>query len=212
MKQRISITLLLTLIAFQSLTAQTITCQNFCITDIRMDTANPNTMIFTMFFSGSSSDFINYPYFSYMINANADTVGTSGMNAFGQFGNTSHEYSMSTTLDSVPNPFLDTLYFQYDTTFCLLTFPCSTAFRLNDSKARVTVYPNPSPGNFRIAFQGIPETTYSLAVYSPLGVCMLRSTEREAHSTINLTGFAAGLYLLQLDFGGRQQTVKVWLE
>ncbi|MEP6647013.1 MAG: T9SS type A sorting domain-containing protein [Saprospiraceae bacterium] len=123
--------------------AQEIACDAFCVTEVRMDTTAPNLMYVTLFFTGDNNEFINYPWISEVINEQGDTVGHGTWNFFGQFGNTSTDYPVKVDFDAIPDNFRAEMIFHYDTSVCLLTFPCTTGIEDPIKNEHVRVYPNP---------------------------------------------------------------------
>ncbi|MEO6131449.1 MAG: T9SS type A sorting domain-containing protein [Saprospiraceae bacterium] len=123
--------------------AQEVACDAFCITDVRMDSTTPNLMYVTLFFTGDNNDFINYPWISEVINEQGDTVGQGTWNFFGQFGNTSMDYPVTVEFNAIPDNFRAMMIFHYDTSVCLLNFPCTTGIEDPNNNEQVSIYPNP---------------------------------------------------------------------
>ncbi len=126
MKTKKYLQLLLALIVAASFAckAQSISCNSFCVTDIQMDSNTLHTMNVTVFNGGS---FVSYPHVSVIANNSGDTIATGMFSgSFGQSGNTSETYSVSTNLDSMPANFACTVYFNYnfDAGVCALSYPC----------------------------------------------------------------------------------------
>jgi hypothetical protein len=100
-----------------------IPCTSFCVTEVTLDSIN-NQWNVNLDFEGTTSDFINYPYVSLMINASGDTVAIGQMEYFGQIGGTAQVYHPS----AISNDFTaGQIFFVYDQDTCVLNFPCASA-------------------------------------------------------------------------------------
>ena len=100
-----------------------IPCSSFCVTEVTLDSIN-NQWNVNLDFEGTTSDFINYPYVSLMINGSGDTVAIGQMEYFGQIGGTAQVYHPSV----ISNDFTaGQIFFVYDQDTCVLNFPCSSA-------------------------------------------------------------------------------------
>ena len=121
-----------------------ISCSDFCVKEVLIDSSNnPNTLRFIIAFNGSSSSFINYPYISLLSNSNGDSLGSGTLFIFGQFGGTTETYDVSTSLDSIPTDFM--LHFSFDTVVCTFNNLCPTTTAIQDLSAEefYQIYPNP---------------------------------------------------------------------
>ncbi len=145
------LTIIFLCLIFFKTKAQEITCDAFCLTDVRMDTSAPNLMYVSLFFTGDNNDFINYPWIAEVIDAQGDTVGVGVWNFFGQFGNTSNDYPVTVGFDTIPDDFNATMDFHYDTSVCLLSFPCTmTGIEDPDKEQQISIYPNPFSSEAKI--------------------------------------------------------------
>ena len=115
--------LMFTMSSFSKMMAQEITCDQFCVTNIRMDT-NPDILIVNIFFSSDEDNHINYPHVSLVTNEEGDTLATGTLNFFVQFPNTEQEYYLDYRIDSIPSDLIVNIEFKYDTNTCLLNYPC----------------------------------------------------------------------------------------
>ena len=123
---------------------QSVDCSSFCVENIWMDSLEEGILYVTIHFEGDSNDFINYPFVSEIVDINGNSVATGTLNFFGQIGNTSQDYPMSTDLDSIPEKFSAIVYFSFDTVYCILPYPCMTSPVLNHPDASmIRIYPNP---------------------------------------------------------------------
>ena len=94
--------------------AQEISCEQFCVEHVRLDTSGENMLIATIYFSGDSADFINYPFVEYVINDHGDTIAFGTLNFFGHIGSSRQEYAANTFLESLPSEFYATFFFRFD--------------------------------------------------------------------------------------------------
>ncbi|HUR30599.1 MAG TPA: T9SS type A sorting domain-containing protein, partial [Saprospiraceae bacterium] len=185
-------------------TAQEFDCNLFCVTDIRMDTVLDDYMIVTIFFEGDSTDFINYPYVAVVLDQQGDTVGTSPIDLFDQIGNSSAEYHVQTVLDSIPSNFSAYIYFRFDTSTCVLTYPCTTSaliptFDLLD----FNIYPNPFSTETVIQFDKY-RTDISANVFNSQGQLVRNIADiNNDHLAFKKEHLAPGLYFLQFVEGDK---------
>lgn len=100
-----------------------IPCASFCVTEVTLDSIN-NQWNVNLDFEGTTSDFINYPYVSLMINAAGDTVAIGQMEYFGQIGGTSQVYHPAVVSGDFET---GQIFFVYDQDTCVLNFPCASA-------------------------------------------------------------------------------------
>lgn len=178
-------------------------CHSFCITNMEMDSLQPNVMNVTIFFEGDENDFINYPYVSTVIDLNGDTIGTGSINFFGQIGNTSQAYPVNTVFDALPGNFKAYAEFVFDTVSCLLYYdpaiPCSTT-GINDGEyfPDLKLYPNPFFSALLIE-TGEPFEELSLILFNSHGQVVMSMEELSGIKIkINREGLASGIYFLQL--------------
>jgi hypothetical protein len=80
----------------------------------------------------------------------------------------------------------------------------------------MTVYPNPSKGQFNIDFNASNEGGVTISVRDLMGKLVAEQTEiaklGENNYTVDLTQQPAGIYLMQINNGGQVSTVKVVIE
>lgn len=198
-KIRPSLIVMFLVFSFMRTEAQ-INCNSFCVTNIQMDTA-AHFMDITIFMSGTSSDFINYPYVAMVTDTLGDTLATANMNFFGQFGNSSQVYTDSTILDSIPTNFHCIVYLHYDTITCALPYPCiPNGIAKYDNYNPISIYPNPTSGRFTLNNSILSNDKSKLIIYNIYGENVYSKnistqiTERE----IDLSSFAKGIYLIEV--------------
>jgi Secretion system C-terminal sorting domain len=194
---------LLTIIIFYLIilnaNAQAITCDAFCLTDIRMDTSTPNLMYVSLFFTGDNDDFINYPWIAEVIDAQGDTVGVGIWNFFGQFGNTSNDYPVMVQFDTIPDNFSATMIFHYDTSVCLLSFPCTaTGIENQNNNQQVSIYPNPFSSETKVHSE-TPFQDLTIKILDLRGQ-LVKQIEHQHGSEISLQqdDLIEGIYFVQL--------------
>jgi len=188
-----------------SATAQSITCDAFCLTDVRMDTSTPNLMNVTLFFSGDNDDFINYPWISEVFNDQGDTIGVGTWNFFGQFGNTSNEYAVTVEFDTIPDNFIATMVFHYDTSVCLLSFPCSmTGIEDQNKNHQLSIYPNPFSWETTLHVESANKD-FTINIFDPWGHLVRQFGSFSGSDIIlNRDGLCAGIYYAQISEGKRK--------
>jgi hypothetical protein len=150
--------LIATMILVMTLTyssfGQTISCSNFCITNIALDTnaANGYDLQISIQMTGDPFSAVYYPHVSSLIDINGDTIATGGLFYFGQPGSTTQDYPVTLVPGATFTPGLvyTAIFIHVDDT-CILTFPCTTSLSDNDSNSRNhTIYPNPAQDEFTI--------------------------------------------------------------
>lgn len=200
---------------FNFMKAQEITCSDFCVESIGLDTNNTYPFSVTLFFNGTNSDFINYPYFSVVTNLFGDTIANGTMDFFGQIGNTSQTYSLMSNLASLPENFECSLTFNYDDTVaCLLNFPCpisSLDDQLNKD-VKLQVYPNPSNEIIYLKtsenFHYIREVELSDAMGKRIDITKIVTSLDSV--SIDVSKLPKGVYFLDLKNG--QKLIKILVQ
>ncbi|MFY9309783.1 MAG: T9SS type A sorting domain-containing protein [Bacteroidia bacterium] len=191
-----------------------ITCSDFCATDIQIDSAG--FMAVNLLFSENDTSFITYPYISAITDTNGDTVATGALNSFGQFGNTSQTYNLTTSLNSIPANFNCTIHFRYDSEECILSYPCMPLSIKEDKgllSEKVQVYPNPVDftGNLYITATE-PLQNSVMRIVNTMGQIVLHQKLNtfSTNITINLSdkGIAAGIYYVILETEKSKNTAR----
>lgn len=189
------------LASFATAHAQSINCNSFCLTDIAFDSVDADRLNLHLFLNGSSSDFINYPYVTAIVDNNGDTVATGSMEFFGQFGNTHQTYTATTTnLATLPPDFSCIVYFHYDTIDCALPYPCeaATATHTPSVKNEVSVSPNPSNGLFNVQIDGDLSNYSFIEVLDVNGKRVYSRPVQSSSNAIDLSHFAKGVYFVRV--------------
>ncbi|MBK9981985.1 MAG: T9SS type A sorting domain-containing protein [Saprospiraceae bacterium] len=184
--------------------AQAITCDAFCITEVRMDTSAPNLMNVTLLFTGGNNDFINYPWIAEVIDAQGDTVGVGTWNFFGQFGNTSTDYPVMVQFDTIPDNFNATMVFHYDTSVCLLSFPCTmTGIEESNKAQQISIYPNPFSSETKIYSEKFLHDL-NLNIFDLQGQLVKQIEHLSGHEiSLQRDDLVMGIYFVQLVEGKR---------
>jgi hypothetical protein len=180
---------------------QTTTCSNFCITNIALDTnlANGYDIQITIEMTGSSSDFVNYPHVSLLINSFGDTIASGNLYWFGQFGGTTIDHPVTLLPNAICTPnFLGySAVFVFDDNTCTLTFPCTTSItEESTSNSNITLFPNPASDYFTIQSPtDFTKTPAIVTLYDQTGrvVKLLETTS----NTINISDLPNGIYILK---------------
>ncbi|MFN9597059.1 MAG: T9SS type A sorting domain-containing protein [Bacteroidota bacterium] len=188
---------LIALLPFNSF-GQNITCSNFCITNIALDTnvANGFDIQITIEMIGNPSDFVNYPHVSSLINALGDTIAEGGLSWFGQIGGTLQDYPVTFLPNAICTPnFLGySAVFVFDNDTCTLTFPCTTSITEDSaSNYNITLFPNPA-SDF-LTFQSpidFTEAPAIITIYDQTGR-VVKSIESTT-STINISNLPNGFF------------------
>ncbi|HZV70686.1 MAG TPA: T9SS type A sorting domain-containing protein [Saprospiraceae bacterium] len=190
--------IILCLISFVT-KAQEITCDAFCLTDVRMDTSAPNLMYVSLFFTSDEEDFINYPFISDIIDAQGDTVGHGTLNFFGQFGNTSNDYAVTVDFDTIPDNFIATMIFHYNDSACVLSFPCiMNSIENQNNNQSISIYPNPFSTETKVQSE-TPFRDLTIKIFDIRGQ-VVRQIEHQSGNEISLQrdDLSEGIYFVQL--------------
>jgi hypothetical protein len=175
-----------------------------------MDTTIPNMLAVTLYMSGTSNDYANYPVITAIVDTAGDTVATGTLNFFLQYGGTSQVYLLNTSMTTVPPNFTFNAYFMYDSVNCILTYPCvingiseNTGFKLN-------VYPNPATEY--IVFE-IPLELKNgiLQIYNSSGQ-LLSDIPIESSIKLDVKKFAPGVFIYRFIHSGHSVEGKFGIE
>jgi hypothetical protein len=201
MNNLIATMILVTTFTYSSF-GQTISCSNFCITNIALDTnlANGFDIQITIEMTGSNSDFANYPHISSLINAFGDTIASGSLFWFGQIGGTTQDYPVTLLPSAICTPnFLGySAVFVFNNDTCTLTFPCTTSLSDDDSKSRNhTIYPNPAQDEFTIT-KPFPRNSSNaiVTIYDQSGR-LVNSIAIYDGKPINISHLQDGIYIVK---------------
>ena len=199
----------LLLVVHFKVSAQIANCDDFCVTDIQIDSINSNSLLVSVYMEDTSVTHINYPFIDVIIDDNGDTIAS---NVFFEFyahlPYTNQTYEVPTVLNSIPVNFSCTVKLVYHTfspseTACVLPFPCTnrlTATHTLSSKSRkVKIYPNPGSQYVTLEFYNSEQASYNLTLYDTQQHLVKTITGITTNKVIikreNLT---SGLYLFEL--------------
>lgn len=71
-------------------------------------------------------------------------------------------------------------------------------------------YPNPTKGMLRVDINGSEaDSELNMVIYDAQGRIILNSKANEGSNTLNLTRYAAGWYILQIQAGGNKREYKI---
>ncbi len=160
-------------------------------------------MYVTLFFTGGTNDFINYPWVSEIVNAQGDTIGHGTWNFFGQFGNTNTDYPVTVEFNVIPDDFRASMIFHYDTSICLLNFPCTTGIVDPNKNEQVRIYPNPFSTETKV-YSEKHFNDLTIKIFDLRGQ-MVKQVEHQNGAEISLqrNGLLDGIYFVQLIEGNR---------
>lgn len=152
--------------------SQNITCRSFCVTAINPDTNSSNAALVSIFMVDSG--FINYPHVIQILDASNSVVATGQMFFFGQFGNSTQDYPVTTSVTNWNN-FVGTVVFVYDNDTCYLPYPCTVnpnSIGESQQLLQASIYPNPAQDVVNISLPD-PALDYSIAVIAINGGTLL---------------------------------------
>jgi hypothetical protein len=173
-----------------SLAQDSIPCNRFQIDSVWLVQAGINRLMVRLHFIGNQNDFINYPYFPLVVSQFGDTIATGEMEYFGQFGNSSQQYSTMTMLNELP-PIIF-LRFRYNNDSCNFKYIITRLAGLDHSRIP-EIFPNPVKDRIFVrnnsGFEG-----YAILDY--LGK-KVKTGRIEPGGGIPATGLSPGLYFLK---------------
>jgi uncharacterized protein (TIGR02145 family) len=89
-----------------------------------------------------------------------------------------------------------------------IAFP-TTVVNTPETENLISVFPNPSKNVFAITLESIPVFNTSAEIYSSNGKMVLKQMLNNSTSTIDLSGFSAGLYFLKVNTGSAIMNKKI---
>jgi hypothetical protein len=184
-------------IGIHPLRSQTINCNSFCVTGIYYDSTNSNSAYVDIYMLGNQNDFANYPFVSFILDSNGDTIATGTLNFFGQIGNTTTVYPVTANPGINFNAGTYTLYFLYDTVACTLTYPCPTQ-SMNESNYthEIKLFPNPAHEELQISLSDFYEGKPVHFELSDITGNKIQSTDLiQQQSKIDLGKITSGIYI-----------------
>ena len=190
---RTSLLLLILLSLLRPANAQ-VSCASFCITNIQIEPTIPGMIAVTVAMSGTTNDVAMYPVITALIDTAGDTVATGTLNFFLQYGGTTQDYLMNSSMTVIPPNFTCIAYFMYDSINCILTYPCViNGIAEHGTNLALNISPNPA-GDF-INFE-IPEDfkNGSLEIFNASGQ-MIRKEAVELKIRIDVKEFIPGIYI-----------------
>jgi len=204
----------LLLVLNYKLSAQIANCDDFCVTDIQIDTINTNSLLVSVYMGDTSVTHINYPFIDLIIDDNGDTIASDvSFEFYAQFPYTNQTYEVPTALNLIPVNFSCTVKLVYhtfssDETACVLPFPCTNgltaAKTLDDKSRKVKTYPNPAYQYVTIEFYNPEQNSYTLTLFDTKQKIVHTVTGIIDNKVIiekeNLT---SGLYLFELMINGQ---------
>jgi len=177
-----------------------INCGMFCVQSIEFDSSG--VLQANVLFEADSELFINYPYVSAVIDLQGDTIATGTLNFFGQFSNSTQEYSLETDLlPPFDSNFEGFVLFNYDTLFCELYYPCepSGLTKFNSGVSHWIVYPNPAINQINVKFSGFYGEKLLAEIIQTDGRVVYKSVHEAKNKVIDIDLSALkGLYYIRL--------------
>lgn len=121
----------LLLVVHFKVSAQIANCDDFCVTDIQIDSINANSLLVSVYMEDTSVTHINYPFIDVIIDDNGDTIASNvSFEFYAQLPQTNQTYEVPTVLNLIPINFNCTVKLVYHTflpneTACVLPFSCT---------------------------------------------------------------------------------------
>jgi hypothetical protein len=186
--------------------AQSIDCDNMCVTNIAMNTEGG--LLDITIINGSTQ--INYPIVTVIVDG--DTVGNIGQQFFLFAHIPSQEvvHTIPTTLTSVPGGFTCTVTIEDSTTgeICVLEYPCLPNSIGKNDVGEVQLYPNPAADLLRIECDAHLVQAEILDVTGSLVMSARLAQQR----TLSIAHLPAGTYFLRLQTAGGDAVLKSFVK
>ena len=167
--KKITLLFALSFLIISSSRAQTITCSNFCVLSITIDTVGVNTLKVTVF-NGDTLN-INYPVVV-VTNAAGDTVGNkdTAFFFFAQLAGDTVIHSIPTTLDSLGTAFTGTVYYRdgISHSTCSFAYPMNCTVGIKEVVAEnnsLTTYPNPASNNVIVNLSNLNNQKVTINIF-----------------------------------------------
>ncbi len=151
--------------------------------------------------SNTTTVLFDYPGFI-LFDSNMDTIAKENVNYFGISGGPQPHYMVVMAPLILPfTGYLNLYYMFYDSIGC--SFPItiadtSTGIYSSAQKTSVTVYPNPSNGNFTLETNAL--SNQSVEIYNLVGEQIFQTTLNNARTPIHLNA-PSGVYYCELKDG-----------
>jgi hypothetical protein len=131
-------------VLWQTSSAQlsTLPCDSMQIDSVWLQQAGINRLMIRLKLAGNSGNFINYPFFSAVLNQFGDTIARGELFYFGQFGGSVQEYETLSFLNEVPSVMY--LVLRYDTLSCSFPYSAATAGQTIEKSRGPLLYPIPA--------------------------------------------------------------------
>ena len=191
----------LVVLGYQKSYSQNFSCTDFVINTIQVDSLDPTAYQINIQFNAASSEFVNYPYVSVLMNCTGDTIGTGNLMYFGQFGQTSQDYPVNLNGPSGCFPYYAVLTYQNSLgadEYCLLPFYIVGLTDTHSIIPPVLLSPNPAETVVRIkVVDEMIGSTYRM--YNSLGQQVHAGKFESTESVVDVSKLSSGYYTLEFD-------------
>jgi hypothetical protein len=179
--------------------ASALTCNDFIPIDIQVDQSN--TLI-NISMQGSSNTYVANSHISIVTDCSGDTIATGFLGSFGQIGLSTQGYPVTQIGNTVCYPItIEFIYINtnFETDTCLLTLNSPTGIIKSPTfKNEYTIYPNPTVNEISInSNHNQSENNYQIFDYK--GKLILAGRLNSGNTTIDISGFSNGIYLLKIN-------------
>lgn len=180
--------------------AQSISCADFTVLGINPDPVDPNVSNVSIQFSAPSTDHVNYPYVSAVLDCNGDTVATGGMSFFAQIGQTTNDYAVTLSGSLACEPLTAVFVYgidAFDQDTCSLSFGTTAGLSDVSEMGHVfSLFPNPVKNQATIQ-TGIDELGTDYFVYDHTGKLMLTGRIDSENTPVDMSHLSRGIYLFR---------------
>lgn len=182
----------------QSSSAQlsTLPCDSMQIDSVWLQQAGINRLMIRLKLPGNSGNFINYPFFSAVLNQFGDTIARGELFYFGQFGGSVQDYETLTLLNEAPAVMY--LILRYESATCTFPYFLSTAGSALQISGSLQLYPNPAEEE--VYLSNFPPGS-SFFLYSSSGRQVAGGSLPSGQGRIPVQHLPQGLYRLLLSDG-----------
>lgn len=187
-------------------------CFNLSLVGGYQDSIQQNSYWFSIQYQANTNNLINYPYISTVLNCEGDTLATGSMFYFGQLGQTTQDYPVSTNNALWCEPL--SIEFIYGNELmvndtCYFTFETANLNSFPSLKTPFVIFPNPLDNYLQI----LTNETYLNQPFEVLGFDGTLATRGTVESTVmnlSLASFKAGMYFFYFPWSSERKSFVIF--
>ena len=178
--------------------AQTLTCSDFSVIGVKFTGTDP---VVSIKLNAPASAFANYPHVLAVLDCNGNTVATGAPFFFGQLGQSTTDYPV-TVSNSAPCEPLRIVFVYISNTFvsdtCRMVYNKTGLASTSKNVTAFEVLTNSATDHITIK-NLFHQANNAFQVYDASGRLVLNSVLQSDTTAVDLSPFAAGLYVIRLE-------------